>query len=103
MSKEDAYNTASRGVLSGKKIRGLSGRQKGSRREAVQTSMAAVFDRRGKEFIWDHNCRMMKEISSYRKGKAGMDAGGEEMDETDPLVKDTGGQEVQRKVLPPGL
>ena len=42
---------------------------------------------------------MMKEISSYRKGKAGMDAGGEEMDETDPLVKDTGGQEVQRKVL----
>ena len=94
MSKEDAYNTASRGVLSGKKIRGLSGRQKGSRREAVQTSMAAVFDR---------NCRMMKEISSYRKGKAGMDAGGEEMDETDPLVKDTGGQEVQRKVLPPGL
>ena len=46
---------------------------------------------------------MMKEISSYRKGKAGMDAGGEEMDETDPLVKDTGGQEVQRKVLPPGL
>ena len=46
---------------------------------------------------------MMKEISSYRKGKAGMDAGGEEMDETDPLVKDTGGQEVQRKVLFPGL
>lgn len=90
-------------MLSGKKIRGLSGRQKGSRREAVQTSMAAVFDRRGKEFIWDHNCRMMKEISSYRKGKAGMDAGGEEMDETDPLVKDTGGQEVQRKVLFPGL
>ena len=36
-------------------------------------------------------------------GKAGMDAGGEEMDETDPLVKDTGGQEVQRKVLFPGL
>lgn len=65
--------------------------------------MAAVFDRRGKEFIWDHNCRMMKEISSYRKGKAGMDAGEEEMDETDPLVKDTGGQEVQRKVLFPGL
>lgn len=90
-------------MLSGKKIRGLSGRQKGSRREAVQTSMAAVFDRRGKEFIWDHNCRMMKEISSYRKGKAGMDAGGEEMDETDPLVRDTGGQEVQRKVLFPGL
>ena len=28
-----------------------------------------------------------------------MDAGGEEMDETDPLVKDTGGQEVQSKVL----
>ena len=90
-------------MLSGKKIRGLAGRQKGSRREAVQTSMVAVFDRRGKEFSWDHNCRMMKEISSYRKGKAGMDAGGEEMDETDPLVKDTGGQEVQRKVLFPGL
>ncbi len=42
---------------------------------------------------------MMKEIPLDQKTKFDVDAEAEEMNETDRLVKYTGGQEVQKKVL----
>ena len=42
---------------------------------------------------------MMKEIPSYLKSETVLMSKAKEMNETDPLVKDTGGQEVQSKVL----
>ena len=42
---------------------------------------------------------MMKEIPSYLKSERVLMSKAKEMNETDPLVKDTGGQEVQSKVL----
>lgn len=42
---------------------------------------------------------MMREIPLYRRTKIDIDAEAEEMNETDRLVKHTGGQEVQNKVL----
>lgn len=42
---------------------------------------------------------MMKEIPSYLKLETVLMSKAKEMNETDPLVKDTGGQEVQSKVL----
>ena len=42
---------------------------------------------------------MMKEIPSYLKSETVLMSKAKEMNETGPLVKDTGGQEVQSKVL----
>ena len=42
---------------------------------------------------------MMKEIPSYLKSETVLMSKAKEMNETDSLVKDTGGQEVQSKVL----
>lgn len=42
---------------------------------------------------------MMKEIPSYLKSETVLMSKAKEMNETDPLVKNTGGQEVQSKVL----
>ena len=42
---------------------------------------------------------MMKEIPSYLKSETVLMTKAKEMNEPDSLVKDTGGQEVQSKVL----
>lgn len=42
---------------------------------------------------------MMKVIPSYLKSETVLMSKAKEMNETDPLVKNTGGQEVQSKVL----